>query len=171
MITKQEPSLEFVLLHIISCWPISDFLAEGRRVYCATNQVWSYGYMWCLFQEQVTLSSFVNFSCALNYFKQEKNRLSRLCLFQAHVTDSSSVNVSCAYISCKQEKICCFGCAISKHNCTTRGVVAVQYSVVQCNRVLGNAVQYWAEQFDSSQILPLTVHSSTAAPDCKVHLQ
>ena len=45
MITKQEPALEFVSLHIYYYLFISDFWAKGRRVYCSTNEVWSYGYM------------------------------------------------------------------------------------------------------------------------------
>ena len=44
-ITEQELALEFVLLHIISGWPIGDFGAQGRRMYCLTNQIGLFVYV------------------------------------------------------------------------------------------------------------------------------
>ena len=46
MITRQEPCLEFVLLHILYIYMYIDFWAKGRWVYCSTHQHWSCGYMW-----------------------------------------------------------------------------------------------------------------------------
>ena len=44
----QERALKFVFLHIISRWPISDFWAKGRRVYCSTNRIWLCRYICAL---------------------------------------------------------------------------------------------------------------------------
>ena len=45
VITRQEPALEFVLLHIINRWHHIDFWAKVRMVYSLTHQHWSCGYM------------------------------------------------------------------------------------------------------------------------------
>ena len=45
MITRQEPCLEFVLLHILYIYMYIDFWAKGRWVYRSTHQHWSCGYM------------------------------------------------------------------------------------------------------------------------------